>query len=340
MIEASHPLPDEHGTNAAQRMLNEIAKLTPDDLLLVLLSGGGSSLLALPVEGVSLEDLRAVTRDLLSCGAPIQDINTVRKHLSRFSGGRIAALSLAPISALIISDVVGNDLATIASGPCTPDPGTFVDALAILRQFNITVPHSIVEHLQLGINGLIEDTPKPGNGIFRNVQQSIIGSACQSLSAAEQYLISQGVHVINLGEVEGEAKVLAQSHADLLRQLLQNTQRPFALLSGGETTVTLQQTNGRGGRNTEYLLTLGLALGEIDNIWALACDTDGLDGTEDNAGAVWSPGLIQRATSKGVDACTTLQGHDAYHFFSATNSLVITGPTRTNVNDFRLVLAI
>ena len=340
VVEASHPLPDGQGATAAARMQDEIRKLTTRDLLLVLLSGGGSSLLALPVEGVSLDDLRDVTRMLLASGAPIQNINTVRKHLTQFSAGQIAALSPAPVVVLSISDVVGDDPSHIASGPCAPDPGTFADAAAILQARLITPPQSVAMHFQLGLDRLIADTPKPGSVVFGRVKNQIIGSARQSLAAVEEYLTSQGIHVINLGEVEGEASLLAQSHAKLIREYLNAMPRPLALLSGGEATVTLAPPHGRGGRNTEYLLALGLALNEVTDFWALACDTDGLDGTEDNAGAIWTPNTAKQASSLGINGKTYLQQHDAYGFFKAIDGLVVTGPTRTNVNDFRLVIAL
>lgn len=340
VVEAGHPVPDGRGAIAVARMQAEIRKLGGDDLLLVLLSGGGSSLLALPVDGISLEDLRAVTKALLASGAPIQEINTVRKHLTQFSAGQVAALSHAPVVALSISDVVGNDPSDIASGPCAPDPGTFADAATILQARMSTPPKSVAAHFQLGLDQLIADTPKAGNAVFGRVKNQIIGSAHLSLAAAEKYLASQGIHVINLGEAEGEASLLAQSHAKLIRAYLNDMPRPLALLSGGESTVTLAPPHGRGGRNTEYLLALGLALNEVANIWALACDTDGLDGTEDNAGAIWTPDTAKQAGSLGINGKTHLQQHDAYGFFKAVDGLVVTNPTRTNVNDFRVELAL
>lgn len=339
VIEASHPLPDNRGAEAATRMLAAIRQLTPDDLLLALVSGGGSSLLALPVEGVTLKELRTVTKALLASGASIQAINTVRKHLTRFSGGQVAAASKAPVCALILSDVVGDDPSYIASGPCAPDPGSFADALALLERYGIQPPHAVSHHLKRGLAGEIPDTPKPGDPLFDKVENRIIGSARAALHAAQTRLEQQGVRVINLGEIEGESRSVAQAHAELLRAQLNNGRPPIALISGGETTVTVRNANGRGGRNTEYLLTLGLALKDIENVWAIACDTDGIDGTEDNAGAVWTPDTLTRAWAVGLDAEARLEANDAYGFFSALGDLVVTGPTRTNVNDFRLVLA-
>lgn len=338
VIEASHPLPDGRGAEAASRMLDEIARLTPDDLLLVLISGGGSSLLALPVEGVTLKELRTVTKALLACGAPIREINTVRKHLTRFSGGRIAAACRAPVRALILSDVVGDDPSYIASGPCAPDPDTFADALALLQRYAITPPAAVNDHLQRGLRGEIADTPKPGDRCFAKVENHIIGSARTSLTAVQTWLEQQGVRVVNLREVEGESRSVANAHADRIRQEANHGSLPFALLSGGETTVTVRNANGRGGRNTEYLLALGLALKDLDRFCAIACDTDGIDGTENNAGAVWTPDTLARAESAGLNAASLLEANDAYGLFSALNDLVITGPTRTNVNDFRMAL--
>ena len=337
VIEASHPLPDGRGAEAASRMLDEIARLTPDDLLLVLISGGGSSLLALPVEGVTLKELRTVTKALLASGASIQEINTVRKHLTRFSGGQVAALSAAPVRTLILSDVVGDDPTYIASGPCAPGPDTFADAVGLLQRYDIEPPQAVSNHLQRGLAGKIADTPKPGSAVFTHVENRIVGRARTALSAVEDWLDQQGLRVLNLGEIAGESRSVAQAHAELMRRELQQA-RPVALLSGGETTVTVKHENGRGGRNTEYLLALGLALDGLDNVWAIACDTDGIDGTEDNAGAIWMPDTLARARTAGLDAAALLESNDAYGFFSALDDLVVTGPTRTNVNDFRLVV--
>lgn len=338
--EAGHPLPDDRGAVAAKDMLEEIQQLGQDDLLLVLLSGGGSSLLALPVEDISLNDLRNVTHALLASGASIQEINIVRKHLTQFSGGRLAALSVAPVVSLIISDVVGNDPTHIASGPCAPDPSTYQDALATLSRYSISPPDPILNHLRRGLRGEIPETPKPGETAFKNVVNHVIGSAVQSLKAAELFLDSQGFQVINLGEVEGEAREVASQHAAMLREYDLRTDWPLALLSGGETTVTVRNPSGHGGRNAEYLLALGLAMPRADNFWAIACDTDGIDGTEDNAGAIWTPDTLARSIELGLNAEDMLRSNNAQAFFRSLSNLVMTGPTRTNVNDFRLALLI
>jgi glycerate 2-kinase len=250
----------------------------------------------------------------------------------------VAALSAAPVCALILSDVVGDDPTHIASGPCAPDPGSHGDALALLQRYGIEPPRAVSEHLQRGLRGEIAETPKPGDPLFDKVRNCVIGSARDSLSAAQAWLGRLGIHVINLGEIEGESRDVAQAHAELIRKQLPISDLPFALLSGGETTVTVRNANGRGGRNTEYLLALGLALKGQRNIWAIACDTDGIDGTENNAGAIWTPDTLARAKTAGLDAEASLEANDAYGFFSKLDDLVITGPTRTNVNDFRLVL--
>ena len=339
VVEASHPLPDGRGAEAAARMLENIATLGPEDRLLVLLSGGGSSLLALPVNGVSLRELRAVTKTLLACGAPIQAINTVRKHLTLFSGGQVAGLSRAVVTALILSDVVGDDPTHIASGAAAPDPSTYADAIALLEHYGISPPTSVSAHLQRGVHGDIPDTPKPGDSVFARTRNIIIGNAKQSLAVAAAFLEKQGVHVINLGEVEGESREVAGAHAQHIRMLTgAGTPRPFALLSGGETRVIVRNLSGHGGRNTEYLLALGIASEDIENVWGLACDTDGFDGTDDNAGALWTPDSLEKAHALGLKEEDALQANNAYGFFQALDDLVFTGPTRTNVNDFRLIL--
>lgn len=340
VVEAGHPLPDDQGVEAVRCMRKEIQQLSQDDLLLVLLSGGGSSLLALPEAGISMDDLRDLTKALLASGASIKDINAARKHLTLFSGGRVAALSAAPVVSLIISDVVGNDPTHIASGPCAPDPTTYEDALAVLARYPINLPDSILNHLRRGLRGEIPETPKLGDIAFSEVENHVIGSAMQSLEAAGSYLASQGFHVINLGEIEGEASQVARQHADILRANKLLATRPLAMLSGGETTVTVRNPSGHGGRNTEYLLALGLAMKDADNFWAIACDTDGIDGTEMNAGALWTPDTYARSIKTGLNAEEMLRSNNAHEFFRSLDALVMTGPTRTNVNDFRLALLI
>lgn len=332
VVEASHPLPDGRGEVAALRMLDLARELGPDDLLLALVSGGGSSLLTAPAEGVTLKELRQVTKALLGAGATIHEINTVRKHLTRLSGGRLArAANGAQVLALIISDVVGDDPTHIASGPCAPDSTTCADALGVLARFGIAAPASVVRHLE----NYGADTPKPGDACFARTENRVIGSARASLLAAVDFFQSRGVPALLLSDcISGDAQAVARQHAALARS---STRRPLALVSGGETTVTLRPQHGRGGRNAEFLLALTLALRDAP-AWAIACDTDGIDGSEDNAGAIMTPDTLTRAQALGLDAAAMLAAHDSHGFFAALDDLVITGPTRTNVNDFRALL--
>ena len=339
VIEASHPLPDGRGAAAAASMLAQAAELTPDDMLLALLSGGGSSLLALPVAGVTLKQLRQVTRALLQSGAPIQAINTVRKHLTQLAGGQLArAAGAATVHALILSDVVGDDPTHIASGPCAPDPGTYADAIEILRCYACDVPQAIAQHLTRGLAGEVADTPKPGDACFVRTHNQIIGNADMMLNAATQFFQRHRIatQLINPAET-GDAQQLALRHAARIRSQYATLTRPVALLSGGETTVAVRGT-GQGGRNSEYLLALGIALDGMENVWALACDTDGIDGSADNAGALLTPTTLARSQAIGISAQSCLKNNDAHGFFSALDDLVTTGPTRTNVNDYRVIL--
>lgn len=353
VIEAGHPVPDEQGEEAARHLLAEVKKLGTDDFLLCLLSGGGSSLLSLPVAGISLGDLRTVTAELLRCGATIQEINTVRKHLSAVLGGRLAASSRAPVLALIISDVTGDDPTHVASGPCAPDPTTYADALAIIEYHGIQVPHAVTEILLAGTNGKLGETPKPGDAAFRRVENRVVATAHESLLAAAEYFRTQGIPAVILGDsVTGESCDVAKVFAALTREIRRYGhpwRPPLALISGGETTVTLskkrngaygdQRTHrGRGGRNTEFLLSLAVELGGAENIHALACDTDGIDGTENNAGAIVTPDSLYRASQAGISASTLLALNSSYTFFEQLEDLVVTGPTRTNVNDYRVIL--
>ncbi|MER0203006.1 MAG: glycerate kinase [Nitrosomonas sp.] len=341
VIEAGHPIPDENGIQASQEILAMVKALNPDDLLLCLFSGGGSSLLSLPIEGVSLQDLSEVTNQLLRCGANIQEINTVRKHLSVIQGGRLAAVCKAPVLALIISDVTGDAATHIASGPCAPDPSTFTDALAVLERYDLNVPPAVKQVLLTGKAGAVNETPKPGSAIFTRVENRIIANAHQSLVAAAEYFRGIGVTPLIMGDtVSGESREIAKSYAAFAKEIRHHPQwlrAPVALLSGGETTVTIKG-NGRGGRNAEFLLSLLIALAGTEAIYALACDTDGLDGSENNAGALITPDSFHRAKKLGLKATAYLANNDAYTFFQLLNDLVITGPTFTNVNDYRAIL--
>jgi glycerate 2-kinase len=290
---------------------------------------------------VSMADLKALTKDLLASGAPIQDMNTVRKHLSRIQGGRLAAATKARVLALVISDVTGDDPTHIASGPCAPDPTTFDDAREILRRFGVQAPASIARHLENGAGGGTAETPKPGDALFARVENRVIATAHRSLMTAAAFFQGRGITPMVLGDsVTGEASEVAKVYGALARQVRQHShpfKPPVALISGGETTVTLRG-KGRGGRCTEFLLSLAVDLDGLADTWALACDTDGIDGSEDNAGAVLEPDALDRARSRGLSAKAMLADNDGHGFFSALDSLVVTGPTRTNVNDYRVIL--
>jgi len=330
VVEAGHPVPDAAGEAAAGQILDEVKKLGPDDLLLALISGGGSSLLSLPAEGVTIAQLKALTSDLLRSGAPIQEMNTVRKHLSAIAGGRLAAASRAPVVALIISDVTGDDPTHIGSGPCVPDPTTCADAQAILDQYGLKAPAPLVE------------SPKPGDAAFQKTTNKVIAAAHRSLEAAAEVFRKDGVTPVILGDtITGEAAEVARVMAALVREIRQHASPwtpPVALISGGECTVTIKGDGGRGGRCTEFLLSLGIELDGMEKYCALAADTDGIDGSEDNAGAFLARDSVAKARAKGLDPKALLARHDSYAFFKALDLLVTTGPTRTNVNDFRVIL--
>ena len=315
-------------------MLGLVRGLTHDDLVLALISGGGSSLLALPASGISLDDKQSVTRALLTCGAPIGDINCVRKHMSAIKGGRLAAAAgPAAVVSLIVSDVPGDDPATVASGPTVPDPTTSEQALEILRKYEIAVPDS----LRRWLANPASETPKPGNAAFARVENRIVASARDALAAAARAAEAACVRAVILGDdIEGEAREVARDHAGMALAHLREG-NPCVLISGGETTVTVKGA-GRGGPNSEYLLALALALNGVKGIWAIACDTDGIDGTENNAGAVIGPDTLARAVALGADGNAALANNDAYGFFRILGDLVESGPTRTNVNDFRAIL--
>ena len=338
VVEASHPAPDAAGQRAAARLLQAVHGLTADDLVLVLLSGGGSALLAAPMAGITLDEKRGVTKALLACGANIGEINCVRKHLSAIKGGRLAlAAAPARVLTLAISDVPGDDLSTIASGPTVPDPTTCADALEIVDRYGIELPAAARAALQDGR----AETPKPGNPGFARCESHIIATAQASLAAAAELARSRGVTPLVLGDaIEGEAREAARVLGGIARSCTAHgvpLAAPCVLLSGGETTVTVKG-GGRGGRNAEFLLSLALALGGHPHISAIACDTDGIDGSEDNAGAMVLPDTPARAIAAEIDLRARLAQNDAFSVFSALGDLVVTGPTRTNVNDFRAIL--
>lgn len=345
VIEAGHPVPDEAGEQAAADILAQVQSLGPDDRLIVLVSGGGSSLLSLPAEGIPMADLKATTRELLRCGAPITDMNIVRKHVSRIQGGRLAQASRAPVTTLIVSDVAGDDPSAIASGPTVPDPSTYADALAILKRYGAKVPPTVQAHLERGARGEIAETPKPGDPLFARVDNRMIATAHGSLEAAAAQFRRQGIQPVLLGDtVTGEAQEVARVYAALVREIRKYNapfSAPVVLISGGECTVTLPggaSERARGGRCSEFLLSLAIELDGAANIHAIAADTDGIDGSEDNAGALLAPDSLARAQAAGVSARQKLDTHDAWGFFDAVGDLVVTGPTRTNVNDYRAIL--
>lgn len=346
VIEAAHPVPDGAGEEAAREMLSAAGALRSSDLLLALISGGGSALLSLPAPGIAIEDLRRVTRDLLRSGATIQEINTVRKHLSAIQGGRLAAACRTNLLALIISDVTGDDPTHIASGPCAPDPTTFQDAVDVLNRYDIKPPRAVLQHLIAGVRGEREETPKPDSAVFRSpdrtVENRVIASAHHSLEAAAQAFRAQGVEAAILGDsVTGEASEVAKVMAALVREIRHRGapfKPPVALISGGECTVTVKAAGGRGGRCSEFLLSLAVELDGVAGVHAIAADTDGIDGSEHNAGALFGPDSIARARALGIDARKLLAGNDSFGFFSALGDLVVTGPTLTNVNDYRAIL--
>ena len=334
LVEAAHPVPDEAGRDAARRMLAMVRDLAPEDLVLCLLSGGGSALLSLPAPGISLEQKQQLNRALLASGAAISDINCVRKHLSAIKGGRLAlACAPARVVTLLVSDVPGDDPAMVASGPTLPDATTCADALAVLRKYAIDVPPAVLEHLQSGAG----ETPKSGDPRFAGHAVHIIARADTALAAAAAYARQHGIaaHVLS-DRLEGEARELGRTQAALALER-QRWTAPCVLISGGETSVTMRG-QGKGGRNTEYLLGLALALQGAQAIYAIACDTDGIDGSENNAGATCGPDTLARARALGLAPQAMLDNNDAYSFFGALGELVVTGPTRTNVNDFRAVL--
>ena len=341
VVEAGHPVPDESGEKAAQEILRRVKALTANDLLLVLVSGGGSSLLTLPADGIAIDDIKDITKQLLASGAPIQEMNIVRKHLSAIQGGRLAAACRAPVTALVISDVTGDDPTHIASGPCAPDTSTYQDAMNLLSRHGVKVPAAIAAHLKRGAAGEIPETPKPGDKVFKRVENRVIATAHASLQAAADFFSAHGVQPVILGDsVTGEAREVAKVYASLAREVQAYGvpwRAPVALISGGECTVTVKG-QGRGGRCAEFLLSLAVDLNGAANIHALACDTDGIDGSEDNAGALLTPDALKRAHGMNIDAATLLDNNDGYGFFHALDDLVVTGPTRTNVNDFRVIL--
>ncbi len=338
VVEAAHPVPDEAGLEATRRILDRVQDLSAKDMVLFLVSGGGSALLTLPAAGITLRDKQTLNAKLLRSGANITEMNCVRKHISAVKGGRLAAAAApANVVTLAISDIPGDDPGVIASGPTVADPTTFADAIAIVQKYDIRNPASVIEHL----HAAADETPKPGDSRLATAELRMIATPQMSLEAAAAIAQGAGITPLILGDaIEGEAREVALEHAGIARQALRHSQPaqpPCVLLSGGETTVTVRGS-GRGGRNAEFLLALTIALDGTERVWAFAGDTDGIDGTENNAGALVGPDSLTRARKIGMDAKSMLADNDGYSFFGGLGDLVITGPTMTNVNDFRAIL--
>ncbi len=338
VVEASHPVPDAAGVGAAQKILDLVHGLGPDDLVLCLISGGGSALLSLPAPGVSLADKQAINRALLKSGANIDDMNCVRKHLSAIKGGRLAAAAApAQVVSLIISDVPGDNPSVIASGPTVPDASTLAEARAVLKRYAIAAPPSALERL----NDEAAETPKPGDLVFARSSIRMIATPQASLEAAAEVARQAGFQPLILGDaLEGEAAEVGRVMSGIARQVVVHGQpapAPCVLISGGETTVTVRG-QGRGGRNVEFLLSLAVELNGLERVYAIAGDTDGVDGAEEVAGAIVTPDTLFRAAVLGVGAKESLADNDGHGFFEALGDQVITGPTLTNVNDFRAIL--
>ncbi|WP_137888055.1 glycerate kinase [Pseudomonas sp. 2FE] len=337
VVEAAHPVPDAAGLAVAQRVLELVSNLGESDRVIFLLSGGGSSLLALPAAGLSLQDKQAINKALLKSGATIGEMNCVRKHLSAIKGGRLAKASWpASVYTYAISDVPGDEATVIASGPTVADPTTSVEALAILSRYAIEIP----AHVRAWLQDPRSETVKPGDPCLARSHFQLIATPQQSLDAAAAKALKAGFTPLILGDLEGESRDVAKVHAGIARQIVlhgQPLKPPCVILSGGETTVTVRG-NGRGGRNAEFLLSLTDSLKGLPGVYALAGDTDGIDGSEDNAGALMTPDSYARAARQGLSASDELDNNNGYGYFAALDELIVTGPTRTNVNDFRAIL--
>jgi hydroxypyruvate reductase len=343
-IEAGHPVPDRAGLEGARGIKALLESSGPEDLIVVLLSGGGSALLPLPVDGITLEEKQAVTQLLLDCGADITEINTIRKHISHIKGGWLARWAYpSTVISFILSDVVGDPLDVIASGPTVPDPSTFEEAWEILKKYDLLkkVAPSIQKHLQLGKEGKAGETPKPGEAVFERVYNCVIGSNILALRAAKKEALSRGFHTLILSSsLVGETREAARFHTAIAREIILSGHplpRPACILSGGETTVTLKG-NGRGGRNQEFALAAAMEINGLKKVVLLSAGTDGTDGPTDAAGAFADFTTLQRAHALGLDSKAHLETNDAYPFFQKLGDLLITGPTQTNVMDIRILL--
>jgi hydroxypyruvate reductase len=344
LIEAGHPIPDDAGVQGAARIVRLLESLDEEDLVFCVLSGGGSALMPLPVAGITLEEKQAVTGHMLDCGATINQMNTVRKHISQMKGGHLARLaSPATVISLILSDVIGDPLDVIASGPTVPDPSTFAGCRAIMTRYQLenTIPASVIRHMQEGEEGRNPETPKPGDPVFKCVQNVLIATSRQALEAARTEAEHRGYHPLILSSsIDGETREIARVYAAIAREIRTSghpVPPPACIISGGETTVTIRG-KGKGGRNQEFVLAAAPGIGGLDQTVVFSAGTDGTDGPTDAAGAIADGLTIARAQQAGLDAESYLNENDAYHFFETLNDLIITGPTNTNVMDLRLLL--
>ena len=339
VLEASHPVPDDAGLAASAALRQAVSGLTPDDLVVALVCGGGSALLPAPPDGLTLEDEIAVNKALLASGAPIGEMNTVRKHVSAIKGGRLAAAAgPAKVVSLIVSDIPGDNPALVASGPTVPDPAGRDQALAIIQRYSMDLPPAVMDH----IASQGADAPHPDDSVFQGHEVRVIASARQSLTAAARIAEDEGIEAVILSDaIEGEARDIGRMHGALAREIATHNSpfaAPVVLLSGGETTVTVRGSDGRGGRNGEVALSLARDIDGLDRVCALAADTDGIDGTEDNAGAFADGTTWRRLVDIGMDPAAALATNQSWPAFAAIGGLFVTGPTGTNVNDFRAVL--
>ena len=345
VAESGHPIPDQSGQRAAARLCAMVAELGRRDLLIVLLSGGASSLLPAPVAGVTLADKQRTTQELLRCGASIREVNTVRKHLSRIKGGRLAELTEATVVTLILSDVLGDDLSAIASGPTAPDPTTYQDAVTILKRYRIwqAVPQRVRQHLNRGCQGSVGETPKPGSSLFRRVHHHIVGNNAAAVMAVTRAAREEGLRtLVHRQALTGEACEAGQRFGVMARNIVcegKPLQRPCCVVAGGETTVTVTG-KGRGGRAQEFAGAAALEIAGLAKVWVVAIGTDGTDGPTDAAGAVVGGDTVARAQHLSVDLVGALKRHNTYPALKRLRQLILTGPTGTNVNDLYLLLVL
>jgi hydroxypyruvate reductase len=344
VVEARHPIPDEAGIHGSERILDLLKETGERDLILCVISGGGSALMPKPIGGISLDDKQETTQALLECGADIHEINAIRKHISGIKGGRLAEIAFpATLVALVLSDVVGDDLDVIASGPTVPDRSTFADCMEIVNRYDLggALPPPVIAYLKGGIEGIHPETPKPEDVIFNKTAAFVIGSSALSLRVAKEKAVDLGYNAIILSSsIEGETKEAAKVHAAIAREIRQSGNpipAPGCIISGGETTVTIRG-GGLGGRNMEFVLAAAMGVEGLDGITVLSGGTDGTDGPTDAAGAVADGSTVRNARAKGIDAARYLESNDSYHFFETTGDLLITGPTMTNVMDLRIFL--